>query len=322
MLFLLPLATAHVPFAQGTFTITEFHPGLGVEGGQWFEVHNNTTLTQNLIEQVFEDTDGTSFQISEVVLVPPDGYAVLAAPESTVVHHVLLPEGFEIDPALGQLTHRDLLGVVDQVIWTADWGLDPAWSWALDSAMVRQEWGNDLAYNWCMASPTPGMANLPCPAQDVDADGDGYSRAQGDCDEQEIRRHPGVWDDVDAASVDDDCDGVRDEDGRDLDADGSSAIQGDCDDSNPAIGPTMPEIPLNALDDDCDGQIDEPDTQDSGVDSSEIQESAPPSGDDTAQETETGHPEEAQTDDVDSKRLGCGKGSAFLLFVLLLKRRS
>lgn len=307
MLFLFSLAIAHVPFAQGTFTITELHPGLSGDGGQWFEVHNNTTLTQNLIEQVFEDTDGTSFQISEVLLVPPDGYAVLAAPGSTVAYDVLLPEGFEINPTLGQLTHRDLLGVVDQVTWTAAWGLDQAQAWALDAAMVRQEWGNDLAYNWCLATPTPRMANLPCPAQALDADGDGYSRAQGDCDEQAGFRHPNVWDDLDAASADDDCDGVRDEDGRDLDGDGSSAIQGDCDDSNPTISPTMPEIPLNALDDDCDGQIDEGVSQDSGLDSAEINESMPT---------------ESQVSPPDSEEQECGKGSAFLLFVLLLKRRT
>lgn len=317
MLFLLAPALAHVPFAQGTFTITEFHPGLGVDGGQWFEVHNNTTLTQNLIEQVFEDTDGTSFQISEVVLVPPDGYAVIAAPESTVVANVRWPEGFLIETPEGQLSHRDLSGIIDQVIWTTDWGVDPAWAWALDSAMVRQEWGNDLAYNWCVAAPTPGMANLPCPAQDVDADGDGYRRAQGDCDEREVRRHPGVWDDLDAASADDDCDGVRDEDGHDLDADGSSPVQGDCDDSNPAIGPNMPEQPLNALDDDCDGQIDESDTQDSGVDSVEIHESTPIFDESSDSDADSAPPQETQAVDA-----GCGKGSAFLLFIFLLKRRS
>ncbi len=56
--------------------------------------------------------------------------------------------------------------------------------------------------------------------------------------------------------VDDDCDGLIDEDALDNDNDGFDNCEGDCDDNNPNVFPGAPEF-CNMLDDDCDGLVDE-----------------------------------------------------------------
>ena len=88
-----------------------------------------------------------------------------------------------------------------------------------------------------------------------DLDGDGFSVEQGDCDDTDNARHPDQQEVLDW--VDQDCDGVLDEEteGFDDDGDGVTEIGGDCDDGNLAISPRVVET-LDGLDDDCDGVVD------------------------------------------------------------------
>ena len=109
----------------------------------------------------------------------------------------------------------------------------------------------------------------------IDADGDGYSVAQGDCNDNNAAIHPGAIEVCNA--VDDDCDGLIDEGVtttyyRDADVDGygNAAVtisacslpsgyvsnSTDCNDANAAIHPGATEV-CNGVDDDCDGLIDE-----------------------------------------------------------------
>ena len=108
----------------------------------------------------------------------------------------------------------------------------------------------------------------------VDADGDGYTIAEGDCDDTDPSRNPGERDNCD--EIDDDCDGLIDENAlnsftyyADLDGDGYGDpgttteactvpvgfVSGatDCDDGDPAIHPDGTEVCDNGIDDDCDG---------------------------------------------------------------------
>ena len=135
----------------------------------------------------------------------------------------------------------------------------------------------------------------------LDVDGDGYGLVDvvvlqcdspadhvtdaTDCDDSEAAVHPGATEVCN--TVDDDCDGLIDDDdpdrdarvgGREVYADtdgdgyggaggaflsclvpaGATATADDCDDTDPAISPSASEV-CNDLDDDCDGLVDDED---------------------------------------------------------------
>ncbi len=130
-------------------------------------------------------------------------------------------------------------------------------------------------------------------AELCDADGDGFFNADyggDDCDDTRFEVNPSRPEICNGDEVlDDDCDGLFDEDdpdidpltliawGRDDDGDGFGTgvdvvlacqqppgfgfANTDCDDRNPDVNPSMPEIcnPEGPLDDDCDGLVDDAD---------------------------------------------------------------
>ena len=118
------------------------------------------------------------------------------------------------------------------------------------------------------------------PPEAVDADDDGFTSAQGDCDDADPEVHPAAEERCN--ELDDDCDGLLDEADDDLqggflvweDADGDGygddeegpqrlcevptgwvGTAGDCDDAEPAVHPGADEV-CNGVDDDCDGNTD------------------------------------------------------------------
>jgi len=105
--------------------------------------------------------------------------------------------------------------------------------------------------------PDDDAAGDECVGQDCDADQDGYTLADGDCDDDEPLVHPGnhdPWGD----GVDQNCDGIDGVDG-DLDGYPGNALADDpsldCDDDDPAVHPGADEICGNGVDDDCDGHL-------------------------------------------------------------------
>ncbi len=266
ILLAIATAAAHVQFERGTFTITEIHAGPAAEGGQWFEVRNDSASGQNLVEQVFTDGDGSSKQLTLTLIVRTGEYAVLAHPDSTVDADALLVTDFDIEALADTLTHSDISGVVDEVIWDDSWGLDVTQAHAVNPIAVGNEWANDLSSNWCAALPTPGVANAWCPGSDTDDDGDGLSEQEGDCDDTDPAVMPGALDDADVSSDDADCDGVRDDGATDDDADGWSEVDGDCDDDEDGTFPGATER-ADGVDQDCDGVVDELDADQDGADS-------------------------------------------------------
>ncbi len=84
-----------------------------------------------------------------------------------------------------------------------------------------------------------------------DADGDGLTERDGDCDDDDPDVHPGA-EETYYDGVDQDCDGASD---YDADGDGHESTI-DCDDSDPDVHPDAEETYYDGVDQDCDGWSD------------------------------------------------------------------
>lgn len=120
------------------------------------------------------------------------------------------------------------------------------------------------ALSGCGAPAVPPPDPNQCPLahdNNKDCDGDGYTPAQGDCNDKDPTIYPGALEACDFK--DNDCNGVID-DPCDDDKDGwaikasGSLPGGDCNDEDPLINPGAYELIGNFIDDDCDGKIDNP----------------------------------------------------------------
>lgn len=87
-------------------------------------------------------------------------------------------------------------------------------------------------------------------ASTLDNDGDGYSPASGDCDDDRAEVNPGADEACDGR--DNDCDGSEPASENDDDSDGWLVCEGDCDDGAASVYPGAPEV-CDDADSDCDG---------------------------------------------------------------------
>ena len=95
----------------------------------------------------------------------------------------------------------------------------------------------------------------------TDADGDGWSVEDGDCDDTDPTVNPGAeeqWYD----GIDQDCDGADDFD-QDCDGEPANPNGDDCDDEDGSVYPGAPEI-CDGIDNDCDGLLGNEEVDDDG----------------------------------------------------------
>jgi len=141
----------------------------------------------------------------------------------------------------------------------------------------------DMLLQDSLTQPLPaGIHSILITVEDIDQDQDGYTICQGDCDDSNENVNPGAQEVCNG--IDDDCDGLIDDDDpdctgkttwhEDSDNDGYGnpnvsldtcdqpagyvLDDTDCDDSNENVNPGATEI-CNGIDDDCDGLIDDDD---------------------------------------------------------------
>lgn len=90
----------------------------------------------------------------------------------------------------------------------------------------------------------------------VDLDQDGFTEAEGDCDDRDATVYPGAPELPDGK--DNNCNGEIDEGPQHIDGDedGFTPAQGDCDDTDPRVYPGAPPVP-GIVDANCDGIADE-----------------------------------------------------------------
>ena len=117
---------------------------------------------------------------------------------------------------------------------------------ALSSCVVKQGVIED-------ESEGENTSGIEIPERSDDLDRDGYSIAEGDCDDQQYAINPGRTE-VCGDEIDQDCDGVDLScDTLDQDRDGYSVADGDCNDNDISIAPSRSDICNDGIDQDCTG---------------------------------------------------------------------
>jgi len=272
-------------FSVGDLTITELmtNPAqVSDANGEWIEIHNPTAETRYLNGLVLSSTteSGTAeshtITSDDLITLNAGEYVVLARNDEDSANggvdvlyeyeDLVLGNGSDyIDLATG-----DGVSLVN-IAWDdgATMPDESGASMTLDAAFTDVAEAEDTT-RWCASESqwgidtdfgTPGEENEDCST--VDLDDDGYTPADGDCDNTDADINPGaldVWYD----GEDTDCDGASD---YDADRDGHDAIDyagDDCDDSDDAVSPSASES-CNGEDDDCDGTTDEGCGDDTGL---------------------------------------------------------
>ncbi|MFH1465749.1 MAG: MopE-related protein [Pseudomonadota bacterium] len=263
-------------FQAGALVLTEImaNPARVSDlAGEWVEILNqgeDTVFLQGLAldgglgdAAILDCIDGGT--------LAPGGYAIAAAEADPAAnggvepHCIARPLLLSNEREVLTLRAGDL--VLDQVSWDDGATMPDASgaSLSLDPFCTNAEDNDDPAC-WCAAPVaweersdlgSPGAANALCPT--LDHDGDGFTGAEGDCDDSAPLVNPGMEDPF-YDGLDQDCDGWSDYD-ADRDGYDSASFGGlDCNDGNAGANPGLPEVcDAHNIDEDCNGLADDRD---------------------------------------------------------------
>ena len=154
-----------VVVSAGDLLISELLIAPAVAAAEWFEVRNISTDPIDLAGfTIVSGTEQLAIPASPALVVPPNGFAVLARSADPAINGGLSPlfaYGNTID--LGD-TADDIqlkLGslVVDEVTWAADWPITANRSINFEPSLFnRAEGANDAKAGWCGSTTTYGGA--------------------------------------------------------------------------------------------------------------------------------------------------------------------
>ncbi len=246
--------------------------------GEWFEITNVSGKLKDLNGLVVEgSSSGELVALSGSLLLEHESSLVLGVHSDTGdngnvaidVEYSFADFSMNRSGDTIRLTYNG--NTVDELIWTSAWNVPSVSSFQV-GPQGYGEWANDLNNNWCNSDRyidggvglfgTPGEENDYCNDAGEDADGDGYSEQEGDCDDSDPYVNPGAVDGTEdpfgEADDDADCDNERDDGLVDNDGDGFTGVDGDCNDDDLNINPSKSEgKDADGIDNDCNCWIDD-----------------------------------------------------------------
>jgi hypothetical protein len=190
--------------------------------GEWFELFNRTDSAIELMGLNVRSEDGDGFVVDETRSLPAWSRVVLGVNADTATNGGATVD-LEYDSGAFMLGNTgDSINLyngdgslVSGVAYDESWTLEDGVAIQLD---IDAHWGGSYSSPgaWCLATGsygdgdlgTPHAANTVCIDVDEDADGDGFTTLEGDCDDSDSDVYPDadeVWDEQD-----NDCDGIVD----------------------------------------------------------------------------------------------------------------
>ncbi|MBN2797894.1 MAG: putative metal-binding motif-containing protein [Deltaproteobacteria bacterium] len=218
---------------------------------RYLTVAGNRSLSGQPYDGVVADTVGGPILVQEVweSLFVDNGLAALAS-VGTDNRHQVYGTVFWGQPA----GYHESISVDDRCAGWQGCVEDPQFTrWILGDGCENDDLSTQLSYLGYVGSGVGADApGEPDASLYSDQDGDGYTEAQGDCDDEDPTVYPSASE-VRGDGVDQDC---AEGDPGDQDGDGFLAWSGggtDCDDTDPAIHPGAAEVWYDGVDQDCDG---------------------------------------------------------------------